>query len=659
MSIWVSRSKSIDRFIMYARYLTIRVLLPANVQSMTNFGNAMTTAALSLAPQLGNIATYLATLDAIETANQAIVVPSSTIDPEITTAPTEYQDVHTELFYSSHWHESKTIAAYSPAASLALQQYTAAKSLFGFCASYSYMNAGRPYNELGGDCSSFGDYLPTYTTFQDTVNSFPPDSATFYAPTSVKTLNSKLEDFANGLASNPTIQGTTRAVAELEVKSFSIEIPFDEYGFPKLPQVYGDLNKTGSIRFSLTAESDLMFQDRNPFTVAYVNPEVVSVQVFLRGVSYNPVVGNPNLWITFRVNPSNPYMVYHENSGVAVPYHLPNYDVTDSSFATFQSLQATDNECNSNQQVRNVWMDGEKPVFCTPYDTDFNHPEPNLAGEAFLFPALFGAWTVDIPNFNPDSQYYVVNETELALQIMFQYGKSQTTSSDSTGSASCARQCGLNLASGAGVSENPSALVNSQWCDNTDCTKCDASYIPYNGTELLTDFCACNVWNGDHVFCPIHTLASDTFTVTVTRTSSTGTSRLLRKKKSESGGTKSGKSEIDVDEDSASSLSFVLQDHLAECGRNAQDAVTVRKECKSSRKGKGGYEKMVCEYHLSLATSDGNNMFLLTKDLNDCISRVLSDSSVVEDIAASTEACEVEIKKGKLKLGKFKNCLFN
>lgn len=645
-------------------------MLPANVQSMTNFGNAITTAAMSLAPQMGNIATYLATLYAIETANQAIVVPSSTIDPAIITAPTEYQDVHNELFYSSYWHESKTIVAYLPAASLALQQYTAAKSLFGFCSSYSYMNAGRIYNENEGDCSSFGDYLPTYTTFQDTVNSFPPDSATFYAPISVKTLNSKLETFANGLASNPTIQGTTREANQLEVKSFSIEIPLDVYGLPKIPQVYGDLNETGSIRFSLTAGSDLMFQDRNPFTVAYVNPEVVSVQVFLRGVHYDPAVGNPNLWLTFRVNPSNPYMVYHENTGVAVPYHLPNYDVTDSSFATFQSLQATDNECGnlSNQQVRNVWMDGEKPLFCTPYNTDFRLPSPNLAGSAFLFPSLFGTWTVDIPNFNPNSQYYTVNETELALQVMFQYGKSQTTSSDSTGSESCARGCGLNLASGAGVSENPSALVNSQWCDNTDCTECVASHVFYNGTELLTDeFCACNVWTGTSVTCNIYTLDSDTFTVTIVVVtedsggSSTDTSRLLRKKKSESSGTKSGKSEVDVDEDSVSSLSFVLQDHLAECGGNVQDAVTVQEECKSSIKGKGGETKtkMVCDYHVVVTTTNENRNLQLTNDLNDCISRVLSDSPVVEEIAVSTEACEVDIKMGKRKLRKFNKCLFD
>lgn len=628
----------------------------------------MTTAAMRLAPQMGNIATYLATLDAIETANQEINVPPSSIDQDIETAPKEYQDVHNELFYSSYRKTSNTIVAFSPAASLALQQYAAAESIFGYCASYSYMNAGRTYNEYGGDCSSFDNYLPTYTTFQDTVNSFLPDSETYGAPNSVKTLNTNLEKFANGLKANPDTKGTRSSTTG--AKPFSIEIPFDVYGFPKIPQVYGDLNQAGSIRFSLTAGSDLMFQNYDPFGVSEVNPEVVSVQVFLRGVRYKEGVGGPNRFLTFRVNPSNPYMIYHETTGVAAMYSLPDYDVTSGAFAKFESLQATNNECGSlsNQQSNNVWMDGERPLFCTPYDTEFTQPLPNLADEAFLFPSLFGTWTVDIQKFNSDPRYYTVNETELALQIMFRYVQSEKKPSPySSGSSTCANQCGLILSQGAGVSENPSVLVNSQWCDKTNCAECVASHVLYNGTELLTDhFCGCNVWTGKNVTCNIHTLDSDTFTVTIvlftedSGGSSTDTSRLLRKKRSESSGTKSGKSEIDVDEDSVSSLDFVLQDNLAGCGRNAQDAVTVQEECKSSKKGKDGETKMVCDYHVMITTTDENSSLQLTNDLNDCISDVLSDASVVEEIADSTEVCEVEIKMGKRTLMKYSNsdCLF-
>lgn len=196
-------------------------------------------------------------------------------------------------------------------------------------------------------------------------------------------------------------------------------------------------------------------------------------------------------------------------------------------------------------------------------------------------------------------------------------------------------------------------------------TECVASHVLYNGTELLTDhFCDCNIWTGTSVTCNIHTLDSDTFTVTIVLVTedsggSSTASRLLRKKRSESSGTKSGKSEIDVDEDSASSLNFVLQDNLAGCGRNAQDAVTVQEECKSSKKGKDGETKMVCVYHVMITTTDENSSLQLTNDLNNCISDVLSNASVVEEIAVSTEACKVEIKKGKKTLRKFSVCLFD
>lgn len=127
---------------------------------------------------LGNIAVGFATQAAIANANKEINGMLYPSDPKIVTAPTTYQSVYQDIFYSKYPNTSDTIIAYSPALSLVQQQYTAAKSIFGFCTSYSYMNAGLPYigrtnGKITANCQSFGSlYLPTLKTFQDTVSYF-------------------------------------------------------------------------------------------------------------------------------------------------------------------------------------------------------------------------------------------------------------------------------------------------------------------------------------------------------------------------------------------------------------------------------------------------------------------------------------------------------
>ena len=485
---------------------------------------------------MGNIASYLATLGAIQTATQAIENPPSTINQAIVTAPPGYQDIYNELFYSTYSSTSKAVVAYLPATSLALQQYTAAETIFNFCASYSYMNAGRTYTgykDHQGDCSTFGSYLPTSETFQATVSSFAMGYDWTQPPQSVSTLNNNIIDFAQGLANDPNIQGTARTADQLNVQSYSIEIPFNEDGYPTIPQVYGDLNSTGSIRFSITPSSDIMFQNYNPFGVLYENPQVVNVQVFLRGVYYSSI-DNEDSYIRFIVNPNNPYMIYDEQTGVGTPYHLPPYTSGDQNevFAIFESLQAANNTCASEQTNQpNKWMNGESPKFCTPYATDFKLPQPNLYKSAFLFPALYSTWTITLVNFNPVSPYYVVNRTELALQVMYQYAESDRPNVFSQGSKTCARRCQVNIATGSGTAQNPTPLLYKQWCDREDCETCIASYLsyaPHYDPNLLGDqFCRCNVWNGEFDMCTVTTPES----MSITSRTSDNTSNIEAKGK--------------------------------------------------------------------------------------------------------------------------------
>ena len=189
---------------------------------MSGFGDAMTAAEMNLVPAMGNIATGIATQEAIVTANEEISAMITPSTPSIQTAPSSYQDVYTTLFYSTYPDKAKPLLAYGPSASCVQNQYVAAKSIFGFCTSYSYMNAGQEYVSTydgnTANCNGFGYlYLPTYTSFQDTVSSFVSGSTSlnFVAPSSVDQLYNNIVDFAANVQSNPAAVGGASGYGEV------------------------------------------------------------------------------------------------------------------------------------------------------------------------------------------------------------------------------------------------------------------------------------------------------------------------------------------------------------------------------------------------------------------------------------------------------------
>eukprot|EP00984_Skeletonema_dohrnii_P019706 scaffold9477_cov84-Skeletonema_dohrnii-CCMP3373.AAC.1 len=273
------------------------------VKSMSNYGSAMTTAAMALDPIMGNIAVSIATQNAINTADEKISGTVDKPDPLLTTAPSEYDSVSNTLFYSQYKNTSNEILSYSPAVSLTQQQYTAAKSIFEFCTSFAYMNGGRPYeSDADGhtaNCADFGNlYLPSNKTFEATIFAFDgTNSSIIGPPSSVDELNDRIIGFANNVQNSPQAVGQTRQELGSSVETFAIEFTKERNA-----SYYYDL-KNGTIMFTLSASSNLLLQSTTPFGIYDANPRVVNTQTYWRGVT-----SPDGQFVTTTINPIGPYM---------------------------------------------------------------------------------------------------------------------------------------------------------------------------------------------------------------------------------------------------------------------------------------------------------------------------------------------------------------
>jgi hypothetical protein len=182
---------------------------------------------------------------------------------------------------------ANSVLGFIPATALLAQQYVASMSVASFCASYSYMNAGRHFRSGGASCSNFGNlYVPTTSLFRDSVKAMVEGSygAT---PSSVEGLSNNLKSFASIVQSKSCHFGTDKGVIfQFSGEIILAKLPSDDSttGF-----YYGNL-LDGSIRFSLTPSSLLLKKNKNPFNIVGANPRVVNVQAYWRGVTSTSVV---------------------------------------------------------------------------------------------------------------------------------------------------------------------------------------------------------------------------------------------------------------------------------------------------------------------------------------------------------------------------------
>jgi len=233
----------------------------------------MTTSMLSLVPQLGNIATGLTTIAATNQAAKNIsALISNTAAPAIATAPNTFQSTINDYYQKRFHNDTQYILAYPGASSYLMQQYTASYSIFLFCRSYEYSKAGLSYEENSNvDCSAFSElYLPSSATFQNVLDTMVDESYN-KAPSSVESIQQNTKDFANEIQKNPDsfngdIQGSTSFESP---SSFTVFITKDSTN----SQLYSGNLDEGSIEFSLTASSELLFG--GGFSVDGSNPRVL------------------------------------------------------------------------------------------------------------------------------------------------------------------------------------------------------------------------------------------------------------------------------------------------------------------------------------------------------------------------------------------------
>jgi len=124
-------------------------------------------------------------------------------------------------------------------------------------------------------------------------------------------------------------------------------------------------------------------------------------------------------------------------------------------------------------------MDGAQLQFCADYSASLTQSYNGIVESAFLYPALWSTWEVQTVHTHiRDTDYYCVDEAELALQIVFQHVAS---SEPSPGNPNYfAQNCGVDFTLGA---ENSSPTPGMQWCDEPDCNLCLASQL-FDRTQL-------------------------------------------------------------------------------------------------------------------------------------------------------------------------------
>jgi hypothetical protein len=404
-----------------------------------------------------------------------------------------------------------------PATALLTQQYLASMLIASFCASYSYMNAGQPFASGSASCSNFGNlYVPTTSTFQASVQALI--TGTYGSePSAVQALSNNLRSFASTVQTNPAALGQTKgSYSGSQVKSFSLSFFLSDNATSDL--YHGNL-VDGSIRFTLTPSSDLLLQNDFPFEIQDANPRVVNIQAYWRGVT-SPIGGL--MATTIDVGP--PYYLYEKNTGLGVAYQLPSFQTEQTPhFASSEGIEvAQTSSCGTGStKVKVHWSDGSKTTICTA-DSNVNQPYPGLASSDFLFPSLWAAWDVTATPSLWSSSAFKKNNGSLALQVVFQYIASSTTSSKSL--QQCLFPC-LDYANQ--YSWDVSPLLGEAFCTESNCDECQALSFP-NKTD---GFCRCNVWDTTAEACPPSSglAAVDTSSFTISATSTHGR-RLVRSK---------------------------------------------------------------------------------------------------------------------------------
>mmetsp|Transcript_215 Transcript_215/g.322 ORF Transcript_215/g.322 Transcript_215/m.322 type:complete len:281 (+) Transcript_215:502-1344(+) len=259
---------------------------------------------------------------------------------------------------------------------------------------------------------------------------------------------------------------------------------------------------------------------------------------------------------------------------------------------------------------------------------------------------MWTTWEVEADHDQWISNYYNIDETELALQVMFRYVASSNPSQEG-GPNKCAMNCQVGLPTRDNV-----PLLGEEWCDRKACNDCVASHS-YNGTQLTTDpFCRCNVWDGTHETCTPSTTTTDSFTLAF---SDSNRRRQLKKKTAKNGiesdtetakagksgaEAKAGKSEMMSE--MALGMRELLQTYLNDCDGNAADgiggnALVQIGECK--KKGKKRYN---CDFHLILPSYIGEAKSI-KNEANACIVALLGEDAVKEAIAEFLSSCDVAV----------------
>ena len=240
----------------------------------------MTASEIELVPQLGNIATGLATIAATDQATSQLgdILVQGNKAPAIKTAPSQYQSVVDDDYEKRtiYYDITNRILGSNAALSFLMQQYLASFSIFQFCRSYSYSNAGKVFVSTGevANCQEFStNYLPSDSDFHDIIDSVVNNDTN--VPSSVNKLQTNIINFATYVGQSPDAVGQSSGSYNAgTAKSLNIFIPYNNtQSDPNSNLNYGNLEE-GTAIFSLSASSKLLTGSK--FDVLGMNPMVVS-----------------------------------------------------------------------------------------------------------------------------------------------------------------------------------------------------------------------------------------------------------------------------------------------------------------------------------------------------------------------------------------------
>jgi len=454
-----------------------------NVKNFTNYGSQMTASETTLVPLLGNIATGLATIAATEQAtNQLSVLVPGTTAPSITTAPTKYQSVLNHEYNTRFEDNSTFILGFNGALAFLMQQYMASFSIFQFCRSYSYTNAGSQYVDGATSCSAFSSkYLPSSDMFNDIINNIQKNNTD--APGAVSELQNNINTFANQISSNPSAWGESSgsSYSQSEPHKVDIYLSYDDH------LSYGNISD-GTAYFTLSASSNLL--KGSTFNVEGMNPMVFNVQAYWLGITSS----NPENFVSSNINVIGPNFIYEQGTGIPTAYQLPSFQSSQQpNFGSSSSVQITSGEkgqCLNSNNVLTLTKEDKNVYFCTEDIIDISEVPVSILTSSFLFPSLWSTWNITA---SPDS---LIGKTfdqndKLGLMVRFYYYESFTTGLQTGSIQGCYNYCKEK------ITNNP--LLGQYWCTESSCDQCLVS----NST---LEYCQCNIYNDNANIC----LASST-----------------------------------------------------------------------------------------------------------------------------------------------------